>query len=267
MDKAEFLKELEKHLAILNESEQKDIMDEYAQHIDMKMERGMSESEAIGDFGDIRELAVEILEAYHVNPQYGVKKKGKLAVPDEHAVKELKVKSAHAGKWVWDLVTGFFGRIKRGIGKLFLLISRPFSNRHNNQKESEKSVQHKNIEKQLAQKRKAAGKIVEGAGNGMRRFFSVILYLIQTCVRWFWNGCMIFIVLLTGFSTLFAIFGLGVLVVLLAQGYPLAGFTIGCLGATMIGLGVTALAVSLIRMKKQPKKLEEIVVQEVLEHA
>lgn len=36
----------------------------------MKIQNGMSE-EAIGDFGPVKELAAEILEAYHVNPEYG----------------------------------------------------------------------------------------------------------------------------------------------------------------------------------------------------
>ena len=40
------------------------ILDEYAQHIDMKIQNGMSEEEAIGDFGPVKELAAEILEAY-----------------------------------------------------------------------------------------------------------------------------------------------------------------------------------------------------------
>ena len=56
---------------MLEEREQQDILDEYAQHIDMKIQNGMSEEEAIGDFGPVKELAAEILEAYHVNPEYG----------------------------------------------------------------------------------------------------------------------------------------------------------------------------------------------------
>ena len=68
MNKETFLQELRSHLQILEEREQQDILDEYAQHIDMKMQKGLSEEEAIRDFGSVRELAAEILEAYHVNP-------------------------------------------------------------------------------------------------------------------------------------------------------------------------------------------------------
>ena len=71
MSKEAFLTELAGHLKVLEEREQQDILDEYAQHIDMKIQNGMSEEEAIRDFGPVKELAAEILEAYHVNPEYG----------------------------------------------------------------------------------------------------------------------------------------------------------------------------------------------------
>lgn len=70
MNKSAFLGELKQHLKVLDESEQRDILDEYSVHIDMKMEKGMSEEEAIRDFGDTRKLAEDILEAYHLNPRY-----------------------------------------------------------------------------------------------------------------------------------------------------------------------------------------------------
>ena len=77
MNKKEFLEELGGYLAILDEKEQQDILEEYSQHIDMKIEKGLSEEEAIRDFGDIRELAAGILEAYHVNPEYQGKHGGR----------------------------------------------------------------------------------------------------------------------------------------------------------------------------------------------
>ena len=39
-----------------------DILEEYEQHIDIKVQNGQSEEEAIRDFGPVRELAAEILE-------------------------------------------------------------------------------------------------------------------------------------------------------------------------------------------------------------
>lgn len=70
MKKQEFLDELKRYLKVLQDEEQEDIIDEYSQHIEMKMANGLSEEEAIKDFGSIHALAGEILEAYHVKPEY-----------------------------------------------------------------------------------------------------------------------------------------------------------------------------------------------------
>ncbi len=70
MNKKEFLSGLEQALAVLQDEELRDILDEYEQHIDMKMKNGLSEAEAIADFGDFRELTADILEAYHVRTDY-----------------------------------------------------------------------------------------------------------------------------------------------------------------------------------------------------
>mgnify|MGYP002538310408 CR=1 FL=1 len=70
MNKTEFLNELEKRIRVLDKNEINDILGEYSQHIDMRKESGLSEEDAIKDFGDMDELASEILEAYHVNPEY-----------------------------------------------------------------------------------------------------------------------------------------------------------------------------------------------------
>ena len=53
MNKKEFLDELEKKIRVLDKKEISDILDEYSQHIDMRMESGLSEDEAIKDFGDM----------------------------------------------------------------------------------------------------------------------------------------------------------------------------------------------------------------------
>lgn len=69
MKKDEFLSLLEKRLQILNEKERQDILDEYRTHIEMKMQEGKSEEEAIQDFGDIDELIDDILDAYKINTE------------------------------------------------------------------------------------------------------------------------------------------------------------------------------------------------------
>ncbi len=72
MNKKEFLSALRETLAVLKEEELRDIIDEYEQHIDMKVANGLSEEEAIADFGDYKELTSELLEAYHVRADYAV---------------------------------------------------------------------------------------------------------------------------------------------------------------------------------------------------
>lgn len=46
MDKNTFMRELERSLSVLQESELRDILSEYEQHIDMKVKSGLSEEEA-----------------------------------------------------------------------------------------------------------------------------------------------------------------------------------------------------------------------------
>ena len=75
MDKKTFISKLEQSLSVLQEDELKDIISEYEQHIDMKQERGLTEEEAIADFGSLDELTGEILEAYHVRADYDIVQK------------------------------------------------------------------------------------------------------------------------------------------------------------------------------------------------
>lgn len=72
MNKERFLNELREYLSILEDQEQEDILAEYTQHIDMKLQKGLSEEEAIRDFGSVKELAAEILAAYHVDSQHAL---------------------------------------------------------------------------------------------------------------------------------------------------------------------------------------------------
>lgn len=69
--KKKFLKDLEKRLEILSEDERKDTINEYSNIIDEKVKHSKTEEEAIKEFGNIDELAEEILKAYKINPNYG----------------------------------------------------------------------------------------------------------------------------------------------------------------------------------------------------
>ncbi len=70
MNKAVFLNKLNERLSVINEEERKDLLNEYAAHIDMKVAEGLSEEEATAGFGDFDELIADLLAAYHVDPEY-----------------------------------------------------------------------------------------------------------------------------------------------------------------------------------------------------
>ncbi len=67
MTKIEFLNKLRKKLEILDPGEVEDILKEYSGYIDEKIENGVIEEEAIESFGNIDELANELLKAYKIN--------------------------------------------------------------------------------------------------------------------------------------------------------------------------------------------------------
>ncbi len=66
MKKEEFLKKLRKKLEMLENSEVEDIINEYAGYIEEKIESGVKEEEAVESFGDVEELANELLAAYKI---------------------------------------------------------------------------------------------------------------------------------------------------------------------------------------------------------
>jgi len=68
--KKEFLDSLEKKLSVLSDIEKQDIIAEYTDTINEKIKQGQTEKEAVKDFGNIDDLAKEILIAYKINPNY-----------------------------------------------------------------------------------------------------------------------------------------------------------------------------------------------------
>lgn len=67
MLKSEFLDLLNQKLSLINDKEKEDIILEYGTYIDDKIASGVSEEEAVAGFGDVDELAREILSAYKIN--------------------------------------------------------------------------------------------------------------------------------------------------------------------------------------------------------
>lgn len=113
MKKEEFIETLKKKLSILEEDEINDIIEEYSGYIDEKIKSGKTEEEAIKDFGDINELATELLKAYKIN----VENKDK---------NNLNIVVEKVNSWM-DAVIKFFSKksgseILRVIIEIFLII-------------------------------------------------------------------------------------------------------------------------------------------------
>lgn len=70
MNKRQFINELEKRLKVLSDTERNDIINEYSDIIYEKTRNGISEEQAVKEFGNIDSLVKEILESYKINPNY-----------------------------------------------------------------------------------------------------------------------------------------------------------------------------------------------------
>jgi len=227
MNKNDYLKRLSKLLHMLKEDEVKDIVCEYEQHIDMKIEEGMSEEEALAAFGTVEELAREILDAYHVKPDFKEKKSMEVFEKVQSESKKVMKNAGEAGK-------GFFSNmiekgknaistcnkgmkktlsfLKKCILAPFVFLKNIFGKKQENKMDlSEKTVKVK--------KEKTIGSIIFSFLKGIIRFLKKIFY---GCFFLFFGSMGVGLLLLLGF-----------MVVLLILGYPVAGVTITILGATM----------------------------------
>lgn len=237
MNKEGFLKELREHLRVLDEREQEDIIDEYAQHIDLKMKSGLSEEEAISDFGNIGELASDILEAYHVDPKFEEKTKGiVIRTPDMEKVSEGSRKLA--GK-----AGAFFGRIAGKIRKIKDALAGRWRAFRGETKERNEGNERMGTE---------GGERTGGRKNAGIPVWSTSRRLIHNCCVLIWNLVWIFVTCaLMGMAAL-SLFAFGVLLILVFSGYPLLGAEIFCFGVAAAGASLGLLTFGL--RKKYRKK-------------
>lgn len=93
MNKDSFIKSLGERLDILNQKEKNDILNEYRQHIENKIDEGFSEEDAVKNLGSVEDISREILEAYSVDPDY-FKKNKRINLSDEinDGVEKIKKK-------------------------------------------------------------------------------------------------------------------------------------------------------------------------------
>lgn len=291
MSKEAFLTELAGHLKVLEEREQQDILDEYAQHIDMKIQNGMSEEEAIGDFGPVKELAAEILEAYHVNPEYGdSSRRGKIDFESAASTAEQGIRSAGGflkkagkklGQWISE-VCAWIGKPfhRKSMGKP---VEQPEGAESTVGQEtaadsaaSEKSTAgygpaasrkaYTGSEQGILGKfigfcrdiLKGCGRLIGSAARILRKLIVWILHICWDLLRWgvrlCWNLFWFCGAICLALGTIAAIFCFGALLILCFQGYPLIGVTLMSLGSLLCGGALTCAAWGLIRRKKTEEK-------------
>lgn len=283
MSKEAFLTELAGHLKVLEKQEQQDILDEYAQHIDMKIQNGMSEEEAIGDFGPVKELAAEILEAYHVNPEYGDSSRRmrmdfeSAANTAEQSIRQaggfLKKLGKKLGQWIRE-VCAWVGKPvrKKTAEQTESIIDRPEQER--------KDAAGGNAEKRRDRtQRSGIASLLSGLGQSLRRLCCGLLRVSRGVLRWFrrlccgllrvgwevlkwflrlcWNVFWFCAAVGLGAGTIVCIFCFGMLLILCFQGYPLMGVTLMGLGGMLCGGALTGACWGLIRRKKTQEKEQE----------
>ncbi len=268
MDKATFLVQLQKNIGMLDDGEQKDIIDEYSQHIDMKVSGGMTEAEAIEDFGDFNEFVREVLNAYHVKAPFDQVDAAEAAAPA----------SPTAGDRLDDAVRGgaqAAGRAvdatKRGARKMASAVTGAAGKLSDRAKEAVSQVNAARAEAraetaasgveagrngsgaQAAAAATAAGAsrgMIAGAGSMARSVGGACWSVIKTAARWCWNFAVACLVALGGVMALTSLFCLGLGVVFLVQGYPVAGLTIAAAGCGMAFAAISFLLSRLIVRKR-----------------
>lgn len=238
MKKEAFLEELKKNLSVLEEKEIQDIIEEYEQHIDMKMERGLSEEAAIADFGDLKELSAGILEAYHVKADYQQEKKHLDFEKMKEEGRNATEKATNIlGTGICAMGTGI-RKVGSGIGKFIKLLKPSFREK----------------------RKKETGSIVKNEGKSTSETFKRYWQNIIRSIMKFFRACGICIC--NGFwailgtaafvTFLMMVFLLGLSTVLLVMGYPVIGIEI-----IIIGLGLVSTVVMLFSFSKLTKKKKQ----------
>lgn len=228
MNKLQFLAELKSNIHMLEDEEQTDILDEYSQHVDMKVASGMTEKEAIAEFGPIDELIEEILAAYHVKVP---EKKANPIADGAHSIAEGSKNVAEAA----------VGATKKGYSKLKDAAVGAVGRIRPNEKPSHE---------EKPGRKPLFSTAVNGVARGTSSLWGGCVSLMKTCIRWCWNALVACVALTALFGSVLSLFGFGFCAVLLLQGYPLIGVTIALLGGTVALTFATLLMVRLFVMKK-----------------
>lgn len=244
MNKEEFLKNLESKLEVLNKSEREDILNEYEQHIELRMKSGLSEEGAIKDFGDLDELVKEILEAYNVDPEYGRKKKK--IFYGKNAGEAVTKNAAVAGKRLREIggasggmLVAFGKRIKKAVSRCLAICLLPL-------KKMKSWFEHRKEEPGFHDDRteKTAMEKIQ-VQTISRKIWKLFLWCCLLGLK-----CLVLAVIWpVVIGEILGIVGFGALIVFLFMGYPVWGLTIMTAGCLAAGWAVLWLAKEILFWK------------------
>lgn len=232
MNKHQFLEELRRSISVLEDSEQADIINEYSQHIDMKVEGGMSEAEAIEDFGSLDQLVEDVLAAYHV------KAPEKKTPSDTQALVEGSK----------QVIGAAVGSTKRGVSKIKSATASALSSAKAKASKAQAAANpecepgvNANAKtspmdpitcktKPPSGVHKMISRTASGITRGTRSLWEAAVTIAKALLRWCWNALVACIALCAFIGAICAVFAFGFCIVLMVQGYPLFGVSIASLG-------------------------------------
>lgn len=284
MNKDKFLTELREYLSVLEKQEQEDILEEYAQHIDMKMQKGLSEEEAIGDFGSVEQLAAEILEAYHVNPDFRRQSfsfklprmmtggaRGSIQpqagqsygnAPHKDGNIQEETGLGKLCRRVKNMVTGAL----RGIGNAFRWTGRkcravgewlikPFK-RGRRSKSGESVKRNGTLTERTNDMGGYVGRCFRAVGRGIVTLCRWGIAGCIFCLKFMWNAAWLLFALFCAGFAMITLMGTGTLLVFLVQGYPFIGFFLICLGG-LLCLGTLSYGAFTLLIRKKKNSEDE----------
>lgn len=226
MNKSEFLKRLAALLHILQEDEVRDILDEYEQHIDMKVAGGMSEQEVIRDFGSVEELVSEILSAYHVRPDFKPKKENNVLGKVSDGSKKAFDNAGHAVKNVGSKTGSFLKKLWNNLLEICRSPVVFVRNLWAGLKQKRVTAKEERQLQKTGDDNMTITGVVKGVGHGCVNLCKSIFLL---CIRF----CFACIFVCAGFMEVGLVAVAGMLLILMALGYPVVGITIAVVGAAM----------------------------------
>lgn len=249
MNKEMFLKELSDRLQILNEQERKELLEEYAQHIDLKIQNGLSEEEAVKDFGAPEELIAELLDVYHINSEYAAQSGEKKKLFEKIPMPKLRKEADNTGEKTEEQIAREQEekRLKEEAKRIKDEERKARSEERKQKNEAKRAkvlLWKEECKKKREEKRRKRQE--RQAGSFLGRLVRSAEDFVIWSVLIFWKFCLICMAAPMVFVGLLALFGTGMVAVLLMQGYPLIGITLIAAGVFLASAGVTGLILSYV---------------------